>query len=81
MYNYLNIIEWWFCVFLANTCILILIGQLQTDVVHSEEPLLAFLLYQVFTQRLVSYRCVSSTLTICQKVRVTIYYECIEDEL
>lgn len=52
----------------ANTCILILIGQLRSESVHSEEHLLPFLLYQIFTDRLVSYRFISSMLTICQKV-------------
>ncbi|XP_062590366.1 serine/threonine-protein kinase SMG1-like isoform X1 [Saccostrea cucullata] len=52
----------------ANACILILIGQLRSEVVHSEEPLLSFLLYQIFTERLVSYRFITSILTVCQKV-------------
>lgn len=52
----------------ANTCILILIGQLRSEAVHSEEHLLPFLLYQIFTDRLVSYRFISSMLTVCQKV-------------
>ncbi|XP_048758488.2 serine/threonine-protein kinase SMG1-like [Ostrea edulis] len=52
----------------ANSCIQILIGQLRSEVVHSEEHLLPFVLYQIFTEKLVSYRFISSMLTVCQKV-------------